>query len=136
MTRILTRDDVCQLLTIDDCIDVVETVFRRFGEGSIAPPASLGIHVEGGGFHVKAAAIDRTFAAKINANFPGNPAAHGLPTIQGVIIVSDAGRGTPLAIMDSIEITTLRTAAATAVAAKYLAKRDAAVATICGCGVQ
>jgi alanine dehydrogenase len=136
MTRILTHDDVRRLLTIDDCIEAVETVFRRFGEGSIAPPSSLGIHVDGGGFHVKAAVVDRTFAAKINANFPNNPRFHSLPTIQGVIIVSDADRGTPLAIMDSVEITTLRTAAATAVAAKYLARRDAAVVTICGCGVQ
>ncbi|MGZ7080583.1 MAG: ornithine cyclodeaminase family protein [Thermoanaerobaculia bacterium] len=136
MTRIFTRDDVRRLLTIDDCIEAVESVFRRFGEGSIAAPGSLGIHVEHGGFHVKAAVVERTFAAKINANFPRNPSIHGLPTIQGVIIVSDADRGTPLAIMDSMEITTLRTAAATAVAARFLAKRDAAVVAICGCGVQ
>ena len=67
MTRILTAADVAALLTIDDCIAAVESVFRRFGEGAIAPPSSLGVHVEGGGFHVKAAAVDRVFAAKLNA---------------------------------------------------------------------
>jgi ornithine cyclodeaminase/alanine dehydrogenase len=59
-----------------------------------------------------------------------------LPTIQGVIIVCDAENGYPLAVMDSIEITILRTGAATAVAAKYLARPDSHVATICGCGNQ
>jgi len=54
----------------------------------------------------------------LNANFPGNPSAHGLPTIQGVVGLFDATNGRLLALLDSMEITTLRTAAATAVAAK------------------
>lgn len=136
MTRIFTRADVHALLSIDDCIEAVESVFRRFGEGSVAPPSSLGVHVDGGGFHIKAAAVDRVFAAKLNANFPANPSKRGLPTIQGVLILSDAEQGTPLAIMDSMAITTLRTAAASAVAAKYLSREDANVMTICGWGVQ
>ena len=136
MTRIFTRTEVRNLLTIDDCIEAVEAVFRRFGEGTIAPPSSLGVHVDDGGFHVKAAAIGPTFAAKLNGNFPSNPQRHKLPTIQGVVIVANAERGTPLAIMESGEITTLRTAAASAVAAKYLSRKDASVMTICGWGVQ
>src|SRR4029079_19038260 len=76
------------------------------------------------------------FAAKLNANFPQNAALHGLPTIQGAVILSDASNGAPLAIMDSMSITALRTAAATAVAAKYLARRDCDTALICGCGGQ
>lgn len=135
MTRILTQADVAALLTIDDCITAVETVFRDYGEGRIAPPQSLGIHAPSGTFHVKAAVAD-VFAAKINANFPRNPRNHGLPTIQGVIIVMDVERGTPLGILDSTLITTLRTAAASAVAAKYLARAGARTATIIGCGIQ
>ncbi len=105
------------------------------------PPGVLGAHVEGGGFHVKSAglldAVDGrpVFAAKVNANFPGNPDRNGLPTIQGVIALFDAADGRLLALLDSIEITSLRTAAATAVAAKYLAP-DAGTVTICGCGEQ
>jgi len=136
MTLIFTKDDVHQLLSIDDCIAAVESVFRRFGEGSIAPPSSLGVHVDGGGFHIKAAAVDRMFAAKLNANFPSNPSKHQLPTIQGVLVLCDAERGTLLAVMDSMSITTIRTAAASAVAAKYLARPDASVMTVCGWGVQ
>ncbi|HXH40431.1 MAG TPA: ornithine cyclodeaminase family protein [Thermoanaerobaculia bacterium] len=135
MTRILTQADVAALLTIDDCIAAVETVFRDYGEGRIAPPQSLGVHAPDGTFHVKAAVAD-VFAAKINANFPRNPSRHGLPTIQGVIVVMDVERGTPLGILDSALITTLRTAAASAVAAKHLARANTHTMTIAGCGIQ
>src|SRR5439155_21246619 len=64
------------------------------------------------------------------------PPAVGLPTIQGTIVLADAANGTPLAIMDSGSVTALRTGAATAVAATFLARPDARTATIVGCGVQ
>ena len=51
-------------------------------------------------------------------------------------MLADAGNGEPLAVMDSGSVTALRTGAATAVAAKFLARRDARTATIVGCGVQ
>jgi ornithine cyclodeaminase/alanine dehydrogenase-like protein (mu-crystallin family) len=76
------------------------------------------------------------FVVKINANFPENPTSRGLPTIQGVLVLFDARDGVPLAIMDSMAITTLRTAAASAVAASLLARRDGRTATFIGCGVQ
>jgi ornithine cyclodeaminase/alanine dehydrogenase-like protein (mu-crystallin family) len=135
MTRILTQTDVAALLTIDDCIAAVESVFRDYGEGRIAAPQSLGVHAANGTFHVKAA-VANVFAAKINANFPANPRDHGLPTIQGLIIVMDIERGTPLGILDSTLITTLRTAAASAVAAKYLARPNGRTMTVIGCGIQ
>jgi len=69
-------------------------------------------------------------------SFPDNAARRGLPTIQGVVVLSDGETGQPLALMDSMEITALRTGAATAVAARYLARPDARVATIVGCGRQ
>ena len=128
---ILSASDVRTLLTIDDCIAAVEDAFRlpRIG------PASLSLHVEGGAFHVKAAAQRDAFAVKVNGNFFDNP-ARGLPRIQGVIVFGDASNGRPLAILDSIEITVLRTGAATAVAAKYLARRGAHTLLVCGCGLQ
>ena len=76
------------------------------------------------------------FAAKTNANFPGNRERFGVPTIQGIVLLFDAESGVPLAVLDSIEITILRTGAATAAAAKKLARSDSASATICGCGEQ
>ena len=138
-TLLLTRRDVASLLTIEECITAVERAFKLYGEGKAAPPGVLGIHARDGGFHIKAGImnLERSyFAAKLNANFPENVDRFGLPTIQGVIALCDAENGYPLALMDSIEITIQRTGAATAVAAKYLARSDSKVATICGCGNQ
>ena len=135
MTLLLGRADVERLLTPGVCIAAVEDAFRRHALGEMAPPGILGMHVGAGSFHVKAAGLDGAFAAKLNANFPGNP-ARGLPTIQGVVIVSDAQDGRLLALMDSMAITALRTAAATAVAAKYLSRERSDTLLICGCGAQ
>jgi alanine dehydrogenase len=138
MTLLLTRGDVAALLTLDECIAAVEQAFALQAEGKAVGPGVLALHAAGGGFHVKAAGLPlgRFYvAAKVNANFPGNP-ARGLPTIQGVVVLSDGETGQPLALMDSMEITALRTGAATAVAARYLARPDARVATIVGCGRQ
>ncbi|HKO54292.1 MAG TPA: ornithine cyclodeaminase family protein [Thermoanaerobaculia bacterium] len=127
----LSRSDVASLLTIDDCIDAVEGAFRAFGEGRVGAPALASVHAEGGAFHIKAAIAEGRFATKVNGNF-----FRAVPRIKGVIVLCDAADGTPLAVMDSIEITILRTGAATAVAAKYLAREDARTALICGCGLQ
>jgi ornithine cyclodeaminase/alanine dehydrogenase-like protein (mu-crystallin family) len=134
---LLTRSDVAQLLDLDSCITAVEAAFRLHGEGG-ATTGVLAVHVPGGGFHIKAGTLRLSrpyFAAKTNANFPNN-AVHGLPTIQGLILLADAEVGTPLALLDSMEITTLRTGAATAVAAKYLARPDARTVALIGCGNQ
>ena len=136
---VLSRRDVVDLLTLPDCIDAVERAFRLHAEGRTLGPGVLGVPAGDGGFHIKAAGLlgERSyFAAKTNANFPDNPRRFGLPTIQGTVVLADAGTGEPLAVMDSGSVTALRTGAATAVAAKYLARRDARTATIVGCGVQ
>jgi alanine dehydrogenase len=129
--RLLSRRDVASLLTLDDCIAAVERAFGMLGRGEVPPPAVAGVRVPGGAFHIKAAAAGDRFAAKINGNF-----FDAVPRIKGVIVLADATDGRPLALMDSIEITILRTGAASAVAAKYLARRDARTALICGCGSQ
>jgi len=138
-TRLLRRSDIESLFSLRDCIDAVDEIFRLQGEGKVPKPGILGVRATGGGLHVKAGLLpgDRNYlVAKLNANFPGNNARFGLPTIQGVIVVFDAESGAPLAILDSIDITMKRTAAASAVAAKHLARKESSVATICGCGQQ
>ena len=138
-TLILSRRDVFDLLTLPDCIDAVERAFRLHAEGRTLGPGVLGVPAGDGSFHIKAAGLlgERSyFAAKTNANFPDNPRRFGLPTIQGTVVLADARTGEPLAVIDSGSVTALRTGAATAVAAKYLARRDSRTATIVGCGVQ
>ncbi len=139
MTLLLTRGEVVELLTLDECIAAVEAGFRRQAEGGAVGPGVLGLPVPDGGFHIKAAGLRLArfyVAAKINANFPDNMARRGLPTIQGVVVLSDGETGLPLALIDSMEITALRTGAATAVAARYLARPEARVAIVVGCGRQ
>ncbi len=138
-TLLLSRSDVSSLLTLGDCITAVESAFRGLGEGRTPSPAILGLPARGGGFHIKAALLPLVtsyFAAKVNGNFFHNARRFGMPNIQGLILLCNAENGQPLAVMDSIEITILRTGAATAIAAKYLARAGSKVVTICGCGSQ
>src|SRR5580765_5454009 len=137
---VLSRGDVLDLLTLPECIGAVEQAFRLHAEGRTLGPGVLGWPAAAGGFRIKAAGLvgpERSyFSAKTNANFPKNPQRFGLPTIQGTIVLADASNGVPLAIIESGSVTALRTAAATAVAARFLARRDARTVTIVGCGVQ
>jgi ornithine cyclodeaminase/alanine dehydrogenase-like protein (mu-crystallin family) len=138
-TLLLTRSEVARLLDLGECIAAVEEALVLHAAGKSLAPGVLAVHAEGGAFHMKAAGLtaDRPyFVVKTNANFPRNPDRFGLPTIQGIVLLADAACGRPLAVLDSMEITIKRTAAASAIAAKHLARPDAATATICGCGAQ
>lgn len=135
----LSRREVAGLLGIEECIAAVERAFRLHAEGRSIAPQLFGLHFAAGAFHAKGAGLHlaRPYAAvKVNANFPGNESRHGLPTIQGLLALFDGECGRPLAVMDSAEITALRTAAATAVAARHLARPESSVALLVGCGVQ
>jgi ornithine cyclodeaminase/alanine dehydrogenase len=69
------------------------------------------------------------------SGFPGNP-KQGLPYITGLLLLNDVDTGLPLAVMDCVWITAMRTGAATGVAAKYLARPESSVVGVLGCGVQ
>ena len=87
IARLLSRADVESLLTPQACMAAVEDAFRGHALGETEPPWILGMHAGEGSFHVKAAGLHGHFAAKLNANFPGNP-AQGLPTIQGETFIT------------------------------------------------
>lgn len=137
MTLLLSRPEVAGLMRPSDYLEAVATGFRAGeGERAMAPPP-LALAGEGGAFHAKAALLrlDRTYAAlKLNANFPDNRA--GLPTVQGAILLCDGENGALLAVIDSIEVTLRRTAAATALAARLLARPESQTLLVCGCGAQ
>jgi ornithine cyclodeaminase/alanine dehydrogenase-like protein (mu-crystallin family) len=137
-TLILTRDDLVALLRPSDYLEAVEAGFRALGSGEAVSPAPLHLPFRHGGVHAKGAVWTSAGAAavKVNANVPDNPATRGLPTIQGALLLIDTVSGRLLAIMDSVEITLRRTAAATALAARMLARPQAESLAVCGCGAQ
>ncbi len=138
-TLVLSRRDIAALMDDGAYLDAVETGFRAAAEGRAHSPPPMSIQGSGGVFHAKGAALrlDRLLVAlKLNGNFPDNPRQYGLPTIQGAILLCDGETGSLLAVMDSIEVTLRRTAAATAIAARYLARSRSEALLICGCGDQ
>lgn len=136
---VLGQADIARTMALSDYIDAVERAFERLDAGRMAVPEVVHIAAPDGAFHVKSAGFigDPSYVAvKVNGNFPNNPSLNGLPTIQGAIILCDGQNGSLLAVIDSIEVTAMRTGAATAVAAKYLAQDNTKVVTIIGCGIQ
>ena len=136
---LLNRSEIASLMTFPDYMKSVEEAFRLHAEGMALEPALAHVNADQGEFHIKAGGLlggTPYFAVKVNGGFFRNRANFGLPNIQGLILLSRADNGTPLAAMDSIEITIQRTGASTAIAAKYLARPDSRVATVCGCGTQ
>lgn len=136
---LLDHPAIAKHLALDDCILAVETAFATYAQGKCGAPGSLHVDTEKGEFHIKAVCFAGTrsyFACKVNGGFFHNRALRGLPNIIGLIMLCDGSTGAPLAVMESGHITLLRTGAATAVAAKYLARPDSHTVTICGAGRQ
>ncbi|HWZ72895.1 MAG TPA: ornithine cyclodeaminase family protein [Casimicrobiaceae bacterium] len=136
---IIRGSEVAALMDHAAYLTAVEAGFRSYANGDACVPMPMHIPAQDGGFHAKGALVvlDRPYVAvKVNGNFPENPHRTGLPTIQGAVLLFDAAAGSLLAVIDSIEITLRRTAAASALAARYLARADADSIAICGCGDQ
>jgi ornithine cyclodeaminase/alanine dehydrogenase-like protein (mu-crystallin family) len=139
VTLVLTREFIAARMTSRAYVAAVRRAFEQLAHGKIdVPPVGLARGFDGA-FHVKSATgLDspRRAAIKLNGNFPENPLRHGLPTIQGVIALFDAECGRLLALMDSVEVTAQRTAAASVVAAQLLANPAARRLALIGCGTQ
>jgi len=136
----LSRADVIRAgLTMPDIIAALEAAFIEKGHSRVEMPPKPGIHPGSGDnfIHAMPAYIPALGAAGVKwvSGYPGNQ-ERGLPYINGLLILNDPETGLPLAVMDCVWITAARTGAATALAARYLARRDSAVAGILGCGVQ
>jgi len=114
-------------------IDCIAAAFR---EDPIVPPRH--VHSLGGAPHERlllsmpAFGRDGAFAIKLVTVFPDNAAA-GLPSIQGVVVLFSA-TGAPVAVLDGATVTRLRTAAASALASKYLSRTDSKALLVMGTG--
>jgi ornithine cyclodeaminase/alanine dehydrogenase-like protein (mu-crystallin family) len=131
-------DVVSAGLGMAEIITALEEMFREKGEGRVEMPAKIGIHTMPDAFiHAMPASIPGQKAAGIKwvGGFPDN-SKRGLPYITGLLILNDPETGVPIALMDCTWITAERTGAATAVAAKYMARPESSSVGILGCGVQ
>jgi ornithine cyclodeaminase/alanine dehydrogenase-like protein (mu-crystallin family) len=136
----LSKADVAAVgVTMADVIEALEIAFREKGEGRVEMPPKPGIHPGGGDnfIHAMPAYIPALASAGLKwvSGFPENQ-QRGLPYITGLVILNDPATGLPISVMDCVWITAMRTGAATAVAARYLARPESSVAGMLGCGVQ
>jgi ornithine cyclodeaminase/alanine dehydrogenase len=141
MTSILylSREDVETVdLPMARIIEALESMFQEKGAGKVEMPPKPGIHTRPDSFiHAMPAYLPSANAAGMKwvSGYPGN-LPKGLPYITGLLILNDPETGLPLSVMDCTWITGKRTGAATAVAAKHLARTDSKTVGIVACGVQ
>jgi len=135
----LSRKDVEAVnLSMAEIIGALEKMFKEKGAGRVEMPPKPGIHTRPDAFiHAMPAYIPSMESAGVKwvSGYPANQ-QKGLPYITGLLILNDADNGIPIAVMDCAWITAMRTGAATAVSAKYLARKDSSQVGICACGVQ
>ncbi|MCP4724592.1 MAG: ornithine cyclodeaminase family protein [bacterium] len=135
----LNRSDVEKInIPMIDIINALDNMFREKGEGKVEMPPKPGIHTRPDSFiHAMPAYIPEAGSAGMKwvSGYPEN-LKKDLPYISGLLILNDPDTGIPISVMDCTWITAKRTGAATAVAAKYLARKDSSTAGIVACGIQ
>lgn len=137
---VLREAEIRTLLDVPSCLRAVEEAFTCYARGEAALPAVINLDLpeHEGEVHVKAGHLrgGAHYAVKVASGFPGN-AGRGLPVSDGLVLVFDARSGAPAALLlDNGFITDRRTGAAGGVAARHLARRDAGVVGVIGCGLQ
>ena len=131
---VFDHDTVLRAVTPAEAIERVRDGFVAYAHGEWQMPPKVYVNVPDGDFRAMPAQGAGLAILKWVTSFPGNP-DRGLPVVQGIISVSRAETGEPLALIDARAVTSLRTGAVAAVAAQELAREDAATVGIIGCGV-
>ena len=132
---VFTARDVEDAVQPDRAVDVVRDAFVAYARGEWTMPSKVYVPAYPAGDFRAMPALGGGFALlKWVTSFPGNPAL-GLPTVTGLVLVSDASNGMPVALLDAGAVTALRTGAAAVLAAEVLGREDAATASVIGAGV-
>jgi ornithine cyclodeaminase len=137
--RVLNAADVRRLLSMQQCIEIMESAMRAVSAGSVSIPPRTFVPLTNPDDHLGlmpgSAPGLPAYGAKIISLHRGN-AARQLPAIQGFVALFDSDTGTPVAIIDGASVTAIRTAAASGLATRVLAREDASSHGILGTGVQ
>jgi ornithine cyclodeaminase/alanine dehydrogenase-like protein (mu-crystallin family) len=132
---LFTARHVEQAVSPERAVEAVRDAFIAYGRGEWTMPPKVYVPAyPAGDFRAMPALGAGHALLKWVTSFPGNP-AQGLPTVMGVVLVSDASDGTLRAVLDAGAVTALRTGAAAVLAAETLGRRDAASAAVVGAGV-
>jgi alanine dehydrogenase len=135
VVRVFRGDDVRQAVSPDEAYDAVREAFVAYAHDAWQmPPKVYVTNYPAGDFRAMPALGGGHALLKWVTSFPGNP-ARGLPTVTGLVLLSDAENGRLLAVLDAGVVTALRTAAAAVLAADTLARENAASVSVVGCGV-
>jgi len=136
----LSKKDLESVLTMRDTIAAVEEAFKELASGTAVMPTRVGLTVgdRAGWVGAMPAYLSRANAltTKIVTSYKNNPSKYGLPTVMAIIVLNDPETGKPEAVLEGTFITAMRTGAASGVATKYLARKDAKVVGIFGAGTQ
>ena len=140
MAILLSRNDLSSILTMKAVMGAVEEGFRQLAIGTVNMPIRSVIRIEKyKGLIVYMPAYvggNDALAVKVASSYPDNPMNHNLPTVLGTVLLNDPRTGQLVCIMDGNFITAMRTGAVSGVATKYLARKNARVVGIFGCGMQ
>ncbi len=116
-------------------IEAVREAFLAYARGEWQMPPKVYVSAyPAGDFRAMPALGGGHALLKWVTSFPGNPSL-GLPTVMGLVLVSDASNGVPRAVLDAAAVTALRTGAAAVLAAETLGRPDAGPAAVIGAGV-
>ena len=127
--------DVEAAVSPERAVEVVRDAFVAYAGGEWSMPSKVYVHAYPAGDFRAMPALGGGYALlKWVTSFPGNPAL-GLPTVTGLVLVSDASNGMPVAVLDAGAVTALRTGAAAVLAAEVLGREDAGTAAVIGAGV-
>ncbi len=139
-TLILTDYEVKKTLSVSEVIEAVESAFKQKGFGRVQMPAKIYLYYRkyDGDLRTMPSFLEDLgiSAVKIVNVHPKNPTQNCLPTVMAVITLIDPSTGAPIAIIGGTTITNMRTGAAGAVAAKYLARKDSQILGLVGAGAQ
>jgi alanine dehydrogenase len=135
----ISDGEIAEILTMKEAIDAVEKAFGEFARGSamMPPRSTMMLEKYNGSVSLMSSYLEETvaLATKVISIYPDNP-QKGLPTTMASIVVNDPETGMIDAILDGTYLTSVRTGAASGVAARYLASKDSRVAAVIGCGAQ
>jgi alanine dehydrogenase len=127
--------DVEAAVSPERAVEVVRDAFVAYALGEWSMPSKVYVHAYPAGDFRAMPALGGGYALlKWVTSFPGNPEL-GLPTVTGLVLLSDATNGMPVAVLDAGAVTALRTGAAAVLAAETLGRQDAETAAVIGAGV-